>query len=211
MRLYTFFRGSSPFRVRIALNLKGLAYDPEFVHLGRGEQSSPAYRAVNPQGLVPVLEDEGTRLTQSLAIIEYLEEKYAQPPLLPRDAPGRARVRALSLVVACEIHPLNNPRVLKYLRGTMAQAETAVNDWYRHWIAEGLAVLEAEAAHGAGKFSHGDAPTMADCCLVPQIFNATRYACDLAPYPRLMRIFDACMKLDAFERAQPSRQPDAEP
>jgi len=211
MRLYTFFRGSSPFRVRIALHFKGIAFDPVFVHLGKGEQFSPGYRAVNPQGLVPALEDDGLRLTQSLAIIEYLEEKYPQPPLLPRDAPGRARVRALSLVVACEIHPLNNPRVLKYLRGKMAQGEDEVNAWYRHWIAEGLAVLEAEAAHGAGKFSHGDSPTMADCCLVPQIFNAKRYACDLAPYPRLLRVFDACMKLDAFARAQPSRQPDAEP
>ena len=211
MRLYTFFRGSSPFRVRIALHFKGIAFDPVFVHLGKGEQFSPGYRAVNPQGLVPALEDDGLRLTQSLAIIEYLEEKYPQPPLLPRDAAGRARVRALSLVVACEIHPLNNPRVLKYLRAKMAQGEDEVNAWYRHWIAEGLAVLEAEAAHGAGKFSHGDSPTMADCCLVPQIFNAKRYACDLAPYPRLLRVFDECMKLDAFERAQPSRQPDAEP
>ncbi|TAK53118.1 MAG: maleylacetoacetate isomerase [Betaproteobacteria bacterium] len=210
MRLYTFFRGSSPFRVRIALNLKGLAYDPVFVHLGRGEQASPEYRAVNPQGLVPTLEDDGIRLPQSLAIIEYLEEKYPQPPLLPRDPAGRARVRALSLVVACEIHPLNNPRVLKYLRARMGQGEEAVNAWYGHWIAEGLAVLEAEALRGAARFSHGDSPTMADCCLVPQIFNARRYACDLAPYPRLLRIFDACMELEAFQRAQPSRQPDAE-
>jgi len=211
MRLYTFFRGSSPFRVRIALNLKNLAYEPVFVHLGRGEQRGEAYRAINPQGLVPVLEDEGRRFTQSLSIIEYLEEKHPQPPLLPADAAGRARVRALSLVVACEVHPLNNPRVLKYLREAMTQGEAAIGAWYCHWIAEGLAVLEAAAAQGAGRFSHGDAPTMADCFLVPQIFNARRYACDLAPYPRLMRIFDACMVLDAFERAQPSKQPDAEP
>jgi maleylacetoacetate isomerase/maleylpyruvate isomerase len=211
VKLYTFFRGSSPFRVRIALNLKGLAYDPVYVNLARGEQLGPEYRAVNPQGLVPVLEDRGRRLTQSLAIIEYLEETHPEPPLLPGDPWGRARVRALSLAVACEIHPLNNPRVLKYLRGAMGQGEDAANAWYRHWIAEGFAALEAEAAQGAGRFSHGDSPTMADCFLVPQVFNARRYQCDLAPYPRLMRIFEACMKLDAFDRAQPSGQPDAEP
>lgn len=213
MKLYTFFRGSSPFRVRIALNLKGLAYEAAFVHLGKGEQRKPEYSAVNPQALVPslVLED-GQVLTQSLAIIEYLDEVHPQPPLLPSDALGRARVRALSLLVACEIHPLNNARTLAYLRKQMRHSEEEANEWYRHWIADGLAKLEGTLARfpGSGRFCHGDAPTMADCCLVPQVFNAKRYACDTAPYATVMRIFGECMKLDAFDRAQPSKQPDAE-
>ena len=211
MRLYTYFRSSAAFRVRIALNLKGLAYDPVFVHLPRGEHRKPEYAAVDPQGLVPALVDEGEVLSQSLAIIEYLEEKHPEPPLLPKDAPGRARVRSLSLLVACEIHPLNNLRTLQHLRRALGQNEEQINAWYRHWIADGLAKLEADLARGGtGRFCHGDAPTMADCCLVPQIFNAKRYQSDLAPYPTVMRIFDACMRLAAFDRAQPSKQPDAE-
>jgi maleylacetoacetate isomerase len=214
VKLYTFFRGSSPFRVRIALNLKGLAYESAFVHLGKGEQRKPEYAAVNPQSLVPALElDDGQVLTQSLAILEYLDEVRPQPPLLPRDALGRARVRALSLIVACEIHPLNNARTLAYLRKGMRHSEEEVNEWYRHWVADGLAKLEGSLVRfpGTGRFCHGDAPTMADCCLVPQVFNAKRYACDSAPYPTVMRIFDECMKLEAFDRAQPAKQPDAEP
>jgi maleylacetoacetate isomerase len=211
VKLYTYFRSSAAFRVRIALNLKGLAYDPVFVHLAKGEHRKAEYTGIDPQGLLPTLVDDGQALSQSLAIIEYLEEKHPAPPLLPKDALGRARVRSLSLLVACEIHPLNNLRTLQYLKRELGQNEEQVNAWYRHWIADGLAKLEADLARpGTGKFSHGDAPTMADCCLVPQIFNAKRYNCDPAPYPVAMRVFDACMKLEAFERAQPSKQPDAE-
>jgi maleylacetoacetate isomerase len=214
VKLYTFFRGSSPFRLRIALNLKGLPYEAIPVHLGKGEHRKNDFGAVNPQQLLPALElDDGQVLNQSLAIIEYLEELHPAPPLLPADPKGRARVRSLSLLVACEIHPLNNARTLAYLRKHLGQNEAQVAAWYRHWIADGLAKLEAQLARGGGtgKYSHGDAPTMADCCLVPQVFNAKRYDSDLAPYPTVMRVFDACMKLEAFDRAQPSKQPDAEP
>lgn len=212
MRLYTYFRSSAAFRVRIALNLKGLAYEPRLVHLAKGEHRKPEFTQVNAQALLPALElDDGTRLNQSLAIIEYLEEKHPQPPLLPKDALGKARVRSLSYLIASEIHPLNNLRVLQHLKRALGQNDEQVNAWYRHWIADGLAKLEAELARGAtGQFSHDDAPGMADCCLVPQIFNAKRYHCDLAPYPTTMRVFEQCMKLEAFDRAQPSKQPDAE-
>jgi maleylacetoacetate isomerase len=212
VKLHTYFRSSAAFRVRIALNLKGLAYDAAFVHLPRGEHRAPAYGALNPQALVPTLEDAGRLLTQSLAIIEYLEETRPQPPLLPKDPFERARVRSLALLVACEIHPLNNLRVLQHLKRALGQGEEQVNTWYRHWIADGLARLEAQLAGsaGTGRYCHGDAPTLADCCLVPQIFNAQRYQCDTTAYPATMRVFAECMKLDAFDRAQPSKQPDAE-
>jgi maleylacetoacetate isomerase len=211
VKLYTYFRSSAAFRVRIALNLKGLAYEPVFVHLAKGEHRAAAYAKVNPQALLPTLElDDGTRLTQSLAIIEYLDEKHPQKPLLPKDAQERARVRSLSYLIASEIHPLNNLRVLQHLKRALNQSEDQVNAWYRHWIADGLAKLEAELASSKGRFCHGDTPTMADCCLVPQIFNAKRYQSDLAPYPNTMRVFEACMQLEAFDRAQPSKQPDAE-
>lgn len=213
MRLYTFFRGSSPFRLRIALNLKGLPYEAVPVHLGRNEHQRPEFGAVNPQQLLPALElDDGQVLTQSLAIIEYLEEKYPNPPLLPKDAYDRARVRALSLLVACEIHPLNNKRTLDYLRSGVGRSEEQMADWYRHWIDDGLAKLEAAMARspGSGRFSHGDTPSMADCCLVPQVFSARRYHNDTSKFPTVMRVFAECMKLEAFERAQPSKQPDAE-
>jgi maleylacetoacetate isomerase len=211
VKLYTYFRSSAAFRVRIALNLKGLAYEPVFVHLAKGEHRAPAYAKVNPQALLPTLElDDGTRLTQSLAIIEYLDERHPQKPLVPKDAQQRARVRSLSYLIASEIHPLNNLRVLQHLKRALGQNEEQVNAWYRHWIADGLAKLESELAGNTGKFCHGDQPTMADCCLAPQIFNAKRYSCDLAPYPNTMRAFEACMKLEAFDRAQPSKQPDAE-
>ncbi|MGH8692068.1 MAG: maleylacetoacetate isomerase [Burkholderiales bacterium] len=209
MKLYTAFRSSAAFRVRIALNLKGIAYEPAFVHLARGEHRKPEYAKINAQALLPTLElDDGTRLNQSLAIIEYLDETHPQKPLVPKDPLGRARVRSLSYLVACEIHPLNNLRVLQHLKRALGQSEDQINAWYRHWIADGLAKLEAELA--PTRFCHGETPTMADCCLVPQIFNAKRYNCDLAPYPQTMRVFDACMKLEAFDRAQPSKQPDAE-
>jgi maleylacetoacetate isomerase len=213
VKLYTFFRGSSPFRLRIALNLKGLPYEAIAVHLGKGEHRRSEFGAVNPQQLLPALVlDDGHVLNQSLAIIEYLDELHPSPPLLPSDRKARARVRSLSLLVACEIHPLNNARTLAYLRKQLGQNEEQVNAWYRHWVGDGLAKLEAQLTRteGTGKFSHGDAPSMADCCLVPQVFNAQRFDCELALYPTVMRVFGECMKLDAFDRAQPSRQPDAE-
>jgi len=212
MKLYGYFRSSASFRVRIALNLKKLSYEPAFVHLPRGEHRAPAYGALNPQALVPTLEDAGALLTQSLAIIEYLEEAHPQPPLLPGDPLSRARVRSLSMLIACEIHPVNNLRVLQHLKRALGQNEEQINAWYRHWIADGLAKFEADLlrAPGPGRFCHGDAPGMADCCLVPQIFNAQRYQCDTSPYPATMRVFAECMKIEAFDRAQPSKQPDAE-
>jgi len=211
VKLYTYFRSSAAFRVRIALNLKGLAYEPVFVHLAKGEHRAPAYAKVNPQALVPTLElDDGTRLNQSLAIIEYLDETNPQPSLIPQEGKARARVRSLSYLIASEIHPVNNLRVLQHLKRALGQNEDQINTWYRHWIADGLAKFEAELGSSKGKFCYGDSPTMADCCLVPQIFNAKRYQSDLTPYPDTMRVFEACMKLEAFDRAQPSRQPDAE-
>ena len=212
MKLYSYFRSSAAFRVRIALNLKGLAFEPQFVHLARGEHRQPEYGALNPQGLVPALEDGGKLLTQSLAIIEYLEEKHPSPPLLPKDLLGRARVRSLSLLVACEIHPLNNLRALQYLEHELGHSEQEKNKWYQHWIHDGMAKLEADLVRGtaAGRFCYGDAPSMADCCLVPQIFNARRFKCDLSHAPTALRVFEECMKLEAFQRAQPSSQPDAE-
>jgi maleylacetoacetate isomerase len=212
VKLYTYFRSSAAFRVRIALHLKGLRYEPHAVSLPRGVHRQAEYASVNPQALVPTLvTDDGLHLAQSLAIMEYLEEAHPEPALLPRDMAGKARVRSLSLLVACEIHPLNNLRTLQYLKRELKLGEDQVNAWYRYWIAEGLGKLEAEMrAPLTGKFSHGDAPTMADCCLVPQIFNAKRYNCDLAAYPTTVRAFEQCMKLEAFDRAQPAKQPDAE-
>jgi maleylacetoacetate isomerase/maleylpyruvate isomerase len=211
VKLYTYFRSSAAFRVRIALNLKGLAYDPSFVHLAKGEHLQPAFAAINAQGLLPALEVDGALIAQSIAIMEYLEETHPQSPLLPKAPLARARGRSLSLSVACEIHPLNNPRVLKYVKNTLGHGQDEVDTWYRHWIADGLAKLEAELAKpGTGRHCCGDAPGMADCCLVPQIFNAQRFECDLKPFPTVMRVFDACMQVDAFDRAQPSKQPDAE-
>ena len=211
MKLYTFFRSSASFRVRIALNYKGIAYDAVGVNLPKGEQAEPGFRAVNPQGLVPALEDNGKILSQSLAIIEYLDEVHPGPKLLPADPLERAYVRAFSQLVACEIHPLNNLRTLKYIKRTYKLDDEGVNGWYRHWIAEGFALMEAflldEAKHGRHVLR--DQVTMADCCLVPQVFNAQRYNCDLAAYPTVMRIFDECMKFDSFIEAQPAKQPDA--
>ena len=208
MKLYNYFRSSASFRVRTALQLKGLAYEYVPVHLVKGEQRT--HGALATEHLVPVLQlEDGRRLTQSMAIIEYLDETHPQPALLPRDAVGRARVRALAQIVACEVHPLNNLRVLKYLVHELKADEPAKNAWYRHWVDLGLQAYEAHLAEQPGAFSHGDAPTLADCCLVPQIFNAQRFDCDLSGLPRTMAVFDACMKLPAFQRAQPSACPDA--
>jgi maleylpyruvate isomerase len=212
VKLYTYFRSSAAFRVRIALNLKGLPYEASFVSLPKGEHRTREFAALNRQALLPSLEDGGARLNQSLSIIEYLEETHPHPALLPKDARGRARVRSLSLLVACEIHPLNNLRTLQYLRRQVGQNEEQIKTWYRHWIDDGLAKLEGELSDAGetGRFCHGDSPTVADCCLVPQVFNAKRYDSDLSPYPTVTRVFNECMKLDGFDRAQPSKQPDAE-
>ncbi len=218
MELYSYFRSSASFRVRIALHLKGLPYDYHAIHLvkGGGEQFQPAFRALNPEGLVPVLVDdvagERVAITQSLAMLEYLDETHPEPPILPADPAGRARVRSLALVIACEIHPLDNLRVLRYLTGTLGIDEDAKNAWYRHWVEAGLGALEAHLAGSprTGRFCHGDTPTMADLVLVPQLFNARRMDCDLAHVPTVVRIGDTCMELDAFQRAAPSAQPDAE-
>lgn len=210
LRLYTYFRSSAAFRVRIALNLKGLEWTPEVIWLPSGEHRADPYREVNPQALVPTLVDGALRLNQSLAIIEYLDETRPEPRLLPADPAGRARVRSLAMLVAAEIHPLNNLRVLKYLKRELGQDEAQIGDWYRHWCAEGLAALERQLADGgAGRFCHGNEVGLADICLVPQIFNARRYDTPLEPYPRTMAIFEACMALDAFKRAEPSAQPEA--
>lgn len=211
MRLYNYFRSSASFRVRIALELKGLSYDYVPVHLAKGEHRQSAFAAVTAEALVPVLElPHGERLSQSMAIIEYLEEQHPQPALLPTDAVGRARVRALAQLVACEIHPLNNLRVLKYLVHDLHADEEAKNAWYQHWVRVGLQAYEARLAEQPGAYSHGDTPTLADCCLVPQIFNAQRFDCDLSGLPRTMAVFDACMQLAAFQKAQPAACPDAE-
>ena len=217
LQLYSYFRSSAAYRLRIALHLKGLAFDTVPVHLlkGGGEQLQSAYRAINPAALVPALnidaDNDGTTLTQSLAIMEYLDETHPQPPLLPADALGRARVRALALTVACEIHPLNNLRVLTYLSGELQASGDARNAWARHWMALGFATLEQHLANDAatGLCCHGDTPTLADCCVVPQVFNARRFELDLAPYPTLVRIAEHCEALPAFIAAHPAQQPDA--
>jgi maleylpyruvate isomerase len=212
MKVFGYFRSSAAYRVRIALNLKGLAYEYVPVHLAKGEQYAEAYRAVNAQQLVPTLVDEYGTYTQSLAIIEYLDERYVTPPLLPADMPGRARCRAIAQSIACDIHPLNNLRVLKYLTGTLGASEEAKNVWYRHWIEVGLAALEAQLAANprTGSFCDGETVTLADICLVPQLANARRFKIPLDAYPTLTRIDATCENLDAFARAAPMSQPDAQ-
>jgi maleylpyruvate isomerase len=212
MKLYSYFRSSAAYRARIALHLKGLAFDYEPVHLRKGEQNAEAYRALNRQELVPTLIDGDTAITQSLAIIEYLDERHPDPPLLPSTPAGRARVRAIALAICCDIHPLNNLRVLRYLVRTLNIGEEAKDAWYRHWIDTGLSALEGQLAADAstGKFCHGDVPTMADVCLVPQLANARRANIPLDSYPTLLRIDTSCRALDAFARAAPDRQPDAD-
>lgn len=211
MELYNYFRSSASYRVRIALALKGLDYDYKPVHLAKNEHFTESYAAVSAARLVPLLKDGEHTLTQSMAIIEYLDETHPQPPLLPADAAGRARVRALALDIACEIHPLNNLRVLRYLVHDLKVSEDDKNRWYRHWVETGLEAVEQQlAAHPAtGRFCHGDAPTLADVVLVPQIHNAKRMDCRLDHVPTVMRVFEACMAHDAFAKTQPSACPDA--
>ncbi|WP_043703479.1 maleylacetoacetate isomerase [Tepidimonas taiwanensis] len=224
MKLYNYFRSGTSFRVRIALNLKGLPYDYIPVHLAKGEQHGDAYRAISPDSLVPLLALEGepdhARLSQSMAIIEYLDETHPEPPLLPRDPLGRARVRALAQTVACEIHPLNNLRVLKYLAQPLGLDEAQRAAWYNHWVMEGLRMYERRLQQYAAEreraglppsvYSYGDTPTLADCCLVPQIVNGQRFGLQYEGIPLTLAVYERCMQLDAFQRAHPSRCPDAE-
>jgi maleylacetoacetate isomerase len=213
MKLYGYFRSSAAFRVRIALNLKSVDYDQAFIHLRKNDQRSPDYLKLNPQGLVPALVDSGHVLSQSLAIIEYLEETRPAPALLPGDPAGRARVRSLAQAIACDIHPIDNLRVLRFLGHEMKHSEAEIETWFNHWVKVGFDGIEQSLATdgAAGAYCHGDAPGLADICLVPQVFNARRYpSFDLSPYPTIMRIFANCMKLAAFDRAVPEKQPDAE-
>lgn len=213
MKLYTYYRSSAAYRVRIALNLKGLRHDDTFVHLRRKDQRAPDYMAVNPQGLVPTLvDDDETTIGQSLAILEYLEERYPEPPLLPSSPAGRARVRQLAMIVACDIHPIDNLKVLNYLTEDLGVDEAGRLRWYTHWVDEGFAALEAILSSQAatGRFCHGDSPTIADVCLVPQVYNAGRFDIDLSPYPTIQRINEICLALPAFADAAPDGQPDAE-
>ena len=211
MELYNYFRSSASYRVRIALALKGLEYDYLPVHLVRNEQLSPTFTELSAMQLVPVLKDGDKVLTQSMAIIEYLDEVHPEPKLLPGDAYARARIRALAQDVACEIHPVDNLRVLRYLVREMHVSEDDKNRWYRHWVETGLAAVERQlAGHPAtGRFCHGDTPTLADCVLVPQIHNAQRFDCKLDHVPTVMRVFEECMALDAFSKTQASACPDA--
>ena len=214
MKLYTFFRSSASYRVRIALNLKGLAYEQVPIHLrrGGGEQFATAYKAINPQALVPALEDSGQILTQSLAIMEYLDERHPEPPLLPSEPADRALVRSMALIVACEVHPIQNLRVLVYLKRNLNQSEDDLNRWAQHWINLGFSALEqlVVSSPKRGKFCFGDAPTMADICLVPQLANARRFGCDVSQFPNLLQIEIHCAALPAFADAAPEKQPDAE-
>ena len=209
MELFNYFRSSASYRVRIALALKGLDYDYRSVHLQKNEQLGEVYASVSAARLVPMLRDGEHLVTQSLAIIEYLDETHPEPLLLPGDAAARARVRSLAMDIACEIHPLNNLRVLRYLVGPMKVSSEDKDRWYRHWVETGLEVVERQLAAVPARYCHGDKPTLADCVLVPQIFNARRFDCRLDHVPQVMRVFDACMALEAFERTRPEACPDA--
>jgi maleylacetoacetate isomerase len=215
LTLFTYWRSSAAYRARIALNLKGLDYTPKFVHLLRdgGEQFGPEYRAVNPQSRVPALIHEGVTLTQSLAIIEYLDERFPQPALLPADPLGRARVRSLAHIIVSDVQPLQNTSVTRYLRATLGLDDAQVAAWLREWICRGLDALEQRLSTGSdtGTFSHGDTPTLVECCLVPQCYASRRFGVDPGGYPTIARIEAACNALEAFARAAPERQPDAEP
>ncbi len=212
MVLYSYWRSSASYRVRMALNLKGLDYEIRPVHLVRdgGEQYADDYTALNPQQLVPTLIDGETVITQSMAMLEYLEERHPEPALLPDDSAGRARVRAIAQAIACEIHPLNNLRVLKYLTGTAGLDEDAKLAWYRHWTETGLAAVERMLDdETTGRFCHGDEPGLADCCLLPQVYNAERFECNIAQFGRIRRICEALGKIPAVVEATPENQPDA--
>lgn len=209
MELFNYFRSSASYRVRIALALKGLEYEYRAVHLAKNEQLTESYTSVSASRLVPLLRDGDHSITQSLAIIEYLDETHPTPALLPADPVGRARVRALALDIACEIHPLNNLRVLRFLVHSMKVSEDEKNRWYRHWVETGLEVVERQLAAVPATFCFGETPTLADCVLVPQIFNAQRFDCRLDHVPNAMRVFAQCMKLDAFEKTRPEACPDA--
>ncbi|HET7709499.1 MAG TPA: maleylacetoacetate isomerase [Sphingomicrobium sp.] len=204
--LYDYFRSSAAYRVRIALNLKGVDYDQRQVDLRAGDQKSADYRALNPQGLVPMLEIDGHRLTQSLAIINYLDLRYPNQPLIPALAAERAHVVAMAMTIACDIHPLNNLRVLNYLKAELGHSQDEVDRWYAHWVTEGLAALEAMAKPRAGDFLFGNAPTGADVCLVPQLYNARRFNVPLDDYPTLLRADANAARIEAFARAHPDRQ-----
>ena len=204
--LYDYFRSSAAYRVRIALNLKGVDYESRAVNLAKDEQKADGYRALNPQGLVPMLEIGGQRVAQSLAIIVYIDQLFPDPPLMPRDPADGAHVRAMAMTVACDIHPLNNLRVLKYLTGTLGISEEQKNDWYAHWISEGLTALEAMATPRSGRFLFGDIPTIADICLVPQLYNARRFDVPLDSYPTLLRADSTASALEPFAAAHPDRQ-----
>ena len=210
MKLYTFFRATAPYRMRIALNLKGIAYEPEYVSLPGMEHHQPGYARVNPQRLLPALIDGETVLIQSLATMEYLEETHPEPPLLPQAPAARAYVRAIAQMVACEMHPLNNLRVLKYLEGALGSDQEARQSWYAHWIAEGFTAIEALLVERglAGRFCYGDQVTMADICLIPQVFNGQRFDCPLEAYPTIMAIFENCQALKPFADAHPESQAD---
>ncbi len=204
--LHDYFRSSASYRVRIALNLKGVDYEQRPVNLAEGAQQDAAYRGLNPQGFVPKLEIDGQRITQSLAICDYLDAKYDAAPFVPSDPADRAHVLALALTVACDIHPLNNLRVLKYLSGPLAQGQDVRDIWYRHWVTEGLAALETLASPRAGAFLFGDAPSLADICLVPQLYNARRFSVSIEPYPTLRRADETASAHPAFAAAHPDRQ-----
>jgi maleylacetoacetate isomerase len=214
MKLYNYFRSSASYRVRIALNLKGLSYDYIPIHLrrGGGEQHLPTYKAINPQALLPALEADGRVLTQSLAILEYLEERYPDPPLLPQDPTDRATVRSIAMAIACEIHPVQNLRVTSYLKEMLHHNEEEIQTWNRHWITLGLTAVEqtVQAIPNRGGFCFGTAPTVADLCLVPQMVNARRFGCDLSMCPTLVQIDATCRMLPAFANAAPEKQPDTE-
>jgi maleylacetoacetate isomerase len=212
LKLYTYYRSQASFRVRIALNLKGLAREDVFLHLERGDQFAPEYRALNPQMVVPTLIDGETRLFQSLAILEYLEEKYPKPPLLPRDIAARAWVRGLALINIADSHPLIVPRIRHYLTDDLGLGEAPLRGWIGHWLGAGLAAMEALLAGHAesGRFCHGDTPTIADIGVVTQVTPAKTFGVDLAPYERVVRVYDSCMAIPAFADAHPARQPDAE-
>ena len=211
--LYGYFRSSAAYRLRIALNLKGLSYESVSVHLRRGDQREPGFREIQPQGFVPVLLDRGETLIQSPAILEYLDEAYPDtPPLLPPGIEDRARVRAIANIVCCDIHPVNNLRILKYIRGPLGHSEDEMINWYNQWIADGFSAIEGLLAEDSrtGTFVHGDVPGYADACLIPQIFNAFRHDMDLGPYPTIMRIWEAGTTVKAVADAHPDVQPDAE-